>query len=507
MSGHGAWSALQPPPAIALEGPHADLCAGGVAELAARLRRGELSVREVTSAYLERIAALDQPDRLNAWITVCGDRALAEADRLDTLRARGAPPGPLHGVPLAIKDAIDTAGVRTTGGTRVLTDWIPPADATVVRLLRAAGAVVLGKTNLHEWSFGITSANPHYGAVRNPYARECIPGGSSGGTAAAVSARLAPAGLGTDTGGSVRIPAALCGVVGVKPTLGRVSRAGLMGLSTTCDVVGPMARDVADVTLLMRVLCSAADPDDAATATVPATAVVPDPALLPADPALLRGLRIGVPGGYFAEDLHPQLARVFAAAVAKFAAAGAEVIELEIADAALATTAGFLVVVPETIALAERYWRRVDPALRIDDCLDAFGPDVRRVFAGEKGPDARPVPAHQYLAALTDGRGRVRRGFDAALARVDCLLTPATPAPAVALGECETMLLNGHSVDTFLTFTRFTFCISFAGLPAVCVPAGMSADGLPIGIQIVGPAWSEQRLLGIAAAWQHLAGG
>lgn len=478
----------------ARRGPHAEIAALSLIETAERIKQGDICCEEVTQAYLERILALDGTDGINSYLTVDPEIALEQARGRDRLLRQGDCLGPLHGVPLAIKDALDTSDFRTTGGTKVLENWRPSRDAEVVRQLREAGAVVIGKTNLHEACFGISSNNPHYGPVRNPYDRERIPGGSSGGTGAAVSARLCSAGLGTDTGGSIRIPSALCGCVGIKPTLGRLSNTGMMGLSWTCDVSGPIARSVADAALMLQFMSVRADPPGAGD----------DLASLPQfvdDTAALKGLRIGLAGGFFATGNDPAVDSCVADVARILEQHGASIVELEVPNIELAVAAGFSIVVPEAIVLTERYWRDVDPDLRLEDQLEKFGADVKSVFAGERGAAARPVPAHVYLEALMDQRPRICAGFEQALTDIDVLLTPTTPTPAVPIAEDVEMILNAERVDTFLTFIRYTFGVSLAGLPAISVPGGQTDGGLPIGVQFVGRPWSEAKL--IEAAWAY----
>lgn len=477
----------------ALQGPHAELAALSVIETAEQIQRREISCAEITQAYLERIAALDGREGLNAYVTIEPEAALAEAQRLDRLLHHDDYLGPLHGVPLAVKDAFDTQDLRTTGGTKILENWRPGRDAEVVRRLREAGALCIGKTNLHEASFGITSNNPHFGPVRNPYDHDRIPGGSSGGTGAAVSARLCNAGLGTDTGGSIRIPSALCGCVGIKPTLGRVNNLGTMGLSWTCDVSGPIARSVADAALLLQLMSARSD--------APAGDVLADLPELVEDTAALKGMIVGLPGGLFTADNDPAVDACVTAVAGILEQHGAIIVEVDVADVELATPAGFTIVVPEAIYLTEKYWQGVDADLRIEEQLDHFGEDVRAVFGGERGTASKPVSARAYLEALRDLRPRVCRGFERALEDVDVLLTPTTPCPAIPIAEDVEMVLNGERRSTFETFIRHTFGVSLAGLPAISVPGGHSAEGLPIGVQFIARPWAEAKL--IEATWAY----
>ncbi|GAA2216039.1 indoleacetamide hydrolase [Nonomuraea monospora] len=495
--------AFVPPPAAAVSGPHAADVSASLVEQAAAIRRGELSSHELTRMYLERIDALDAFEVINAFILSRGDDVLAEAARLDELQASGRLAGPLHGIPLGIKDNLFTAGTVTSGGTAVLGTFIPDADATAVRLLKEAGALVLGKTNLHECSFGITSNNPHYGAVRNPYDPLRIPGGSSGGSGAAVAARLCSAAMGSDSGGSVRIPAALCGVVGLKPTLGRVSRGRTFGLSWSYDVVGPIARTAEDAAALLRVIASGSDPLDPFASRDPSGAVLPE--TVAADATRLRGLRVGIPDGYFAADNTPDVDRVLARTYRLLEDAGAVLVPVSVEGVEQATHTGFLTVIPEAVVLTGQALREAGVPGGIVAALDRFGADVRAALGGQVGPEAQPVPAFAYAEAMARTVPAIRRGFADALAEVDVLLTATTPATAVPIAEDVTMRHNGRTADTFETFIRYTFCVSMAGLPAISVPAGVDQAGLPIGVQFVGQPWSEAKLLEIACAYERLA--
>ncbi len=502
MNHRHPYQRCQTPPPAALGGPHAELAGLTAVALSAAIRRRELSSEQAVAGLLERSAALGGRDGLNVWVTLDGELALAQARHLDAEAARGEWRGPLHGVPLAIKDALDTAGVPTTGGTAVLRDWVPAADATVVARLKAAGAIVLGKANLHEACFGITSRNPTFGAVRNPYGPGNIPGGSSGGTAAAVAAGLAPAGIGTDTGASVRLPAGLCGGVGLKPTVGRVPRGGMQGLSWTCDVIGPMTRDVADAELLLGVIAGGPDPRDPGCVANPVAAL----AHLAARPreSVLAGLRIGIVGGLFARDLHPDVVRVLDGVRGVLEGAGVRVVDVQVPEVDTMGGALLAVVLAETIVLMREYWQVAAPGVTLEGALDGFGPDVRGILGSQVGPGAQPVPGHAYLDALRRVRPQLRAGFARAFGQADLLLAPVAPAPAPTLDEHAQMRLNGELLDTFGTMVRHTGPISLAGLPAVALPAGMSAAGLPIGVQLVGPDWSEGALLRVAGGYEQV---
>ncbi|GAB2735994.1 amidase [Sinomonas soli] len=492
------------PPRVAETGPHAAEVAAPLTEQARAIREGKLSSRELTQMYLERIDALDKADTLNAFLLTRDDEVLAEASRMDQMQASGDIVGPLHGIPLGVKDALFTAGTRTTGGTAALKGFVPTQDATSVRLLKQAGALVLGKTNLHECGFGITSNNPHFGPVRNPYDPLRIPGGSSGGSGAAVSARLCSGAMGTDTGGSVRIPAALCGVVGLKPTLGRVSRGNMLGLSWSYDTLGPITRTVADAAAMLKVLSGGPDPLDPFASNGPSGAALPE-AIDPSR-AHLEGVRIGIPEGYFALDNAPDVDRVLAENYRLLEEAGAILVPVSVKDVEQATHTGFITVIPEDVVLTEEALRSAGVDGGIAANLGSFGADVRAALGGQVGPQAQPVPAHVYAQAMARTVPAIRKGFAEALKGVDVLLTATTPATAAPIAEDVTMQHNGRNLDTFETFIRYTFCISVAGLPAISVPGGMGDNGMPVGLQFVGAAWSEARLLEIALAYEAVAG-
>ncbi|MEF3120120.1 amidase [Kocuria flava] len=496
---------IVPPPPVAESGPHAAEVAAPLTEQARAVREGELSSRELTQMYLERIEALDTAETLNAFLLTRGEAVLAEAARMDEMQAAGQIAGSLHGIPLGIKDALYTAGTRTTGGSAVFKDFVPSEDATAVRLLKDAGALVLGKTNLHECGFGITSNNPHFGPVRNPYDPLRIPGGSSGGSGAAVAARLCSGAIGTDTGGSVRIPAALCGVVGLKPTLGRAGRGRMFGLSWSYDVLGPITRTVADAAALLRVVASGPDPLDPFAADDPTGATLPE--TIAEAGVSLRGVRIGIPEGYFAEDNAPDVDRVLTENYRRLEDAGAVLVPVRVKDVEQATHTGFMTVIPEDVVLTEEALRAAGVDGGLVAHLDSFGADVRAALGSQVGPEAQPVPAHVYAEAMSRTVPAIRRGFAEALAGVDVLLTATTPATAVPIAEDVQMQHNGRSVDTFETFIRYAFCLSVAGLPAISVPGGVGDTGLPVGLQFVGAPWSEARLVEIALAYERLAGG
>jgi aspartyl-tRNA(Asn)/glutamyl-tRNA(Gln) amidotransferase subunit A len=442
-----------------------------LAEAAALVRGGEVSPVELTRTMLARIERLDPT--LHSYITITAEAALAEAQRAEAAARLGGALGPLHGVPLALKDLFDTAGVRTTAGAKILADRVPTGDAAVVRRLREAGAVLLGKLNLHEFACGVTTANPHFGVCRNPWDPDCIPGGSSGGSAAAVAAALCYGALGSDTGGSIRIPAALCGIAGLKPTYGRVSRAGVVPLCWSLDHVGPMTRDVTDAALLLNVIAGP-DRDD------PASAAVPVPDSLEGLDDGVRGLRVGLPRGYFFEQADAEVLAAVEGAVEVLRAEGAAVREIAIADLDLLSTVFAVIFVVEAAAYHQR-WLRERP--------HDYGDDVRqRLLPGML------YPATEYVNAQR-ARRRILESFLAALTEVDLLVMPTVPMAAPPI--------PGPPVATPNPLTRYTFAFDVTGLPALTVPCGFTAAGLPIGLQIAGRPFDEATVLRVGRAYER----
>ena len=458
----------------------ADLVWTSVTDLARMIATKEVSPVEVVRAHLDRIARLD--GTLHAFITVCGEAAIEAARAAESAVTSGQPLGPLHGVPIGLKDLVDTRGVRTTGGSKIFADRVPDADATVTTRLTAAGAIVLGKLNMHEFAYGPEGLNEHYGQTRNPWdpAVARAPGGSSSGSAAAVAAGMAPAALGSDTGGSIRIPASLCGITGLKPTYGRVSRAGVLPLAWSMDHVGPMARSAADCALLLGPMAGY-DPADASTSVLP----VPDyTAALGRD---VKGLRIGMLRGMFAEGLAPGLAAAMEGAARQLQALGAVVDDVTLPHATHVAAASLAVVACEALAYHAE-WMRTRP--------QDYQRDVReRLFTGAF------VTGVQYLRGQQI-RALVRAEVDEALARRDVLLAPSTPLAAPPLGAREAAV-DGGTTDVRGALLRFTRPFNFSGHPACSVPCGFTADGLPLGMQIVGRPFDEVTVLRVADAWQR----
>jgi len=458
----------------------ADLIWASMTELARMIASKEVSPVEVVRAHLGRIAALD--DRLRAYITVCDESALEAARAAETALASGAPAGALHGVPIALKDLFETAGVRTTAGSKILGEAVPSADATVVTRLRAAGAIVLGKLNMHEFAYGPEGLNDHYGHARNPWGGDeaRIPGGSSSGSGVAVAAGLAPGALGSDTGGSIRIPAALCGITGLKPTYGRVSRAGVLPLSWSMDHAGPMARTAADCALMLGAMAGY-DPADATTSVLPVPSYV---AALNGD---VKGLRIGLLRSFFLESSAPEVRAAVEAAVKLLADQGAVVDEVSLPHLADVPAATMAIIGSEALAY-HAAWVRERPA-------DYQRDVVERLRAGAFITGVQYVRAQQL-------RVLVRRGVDEALTRRDVLLAPTAPITAPRLGERE-VSIGGVATDARSALIRFTRPFNFSGHPACSVPCGF-VSGLPVGMQFVGRPFDEATVLRAADAFQRL---
>jgi aspartyl-tRNA(Asn)/glutamyl-tRNA(Gln) amidotransferase subunit A len=447
-----------------------------VARAATLIHDRDVSPVELTQAYLERIEQLNP--RLNAYITVTAERAMDDARRADEEIAAGQYRGPLHGVPVALKDIVDTAGIRTTGGAKIFADRVPSADATVVRKLREAGSVLLGKLNTHELAGGVTTNNPHFGPTRNPWNPAYIPGGSSGGSGAAVAAGLATATLGTDTAGSVRIPAALCGVVGLMPTYGRVSKAGVLPLSWQFDHVGPLTHTVEDAALVLQVLAGY-DAADFSTVPMPigdyATPLNGD----------IRGLRVGVPRGFFYERLDDEVRAAVEAALEVLGSQGATIQEVAWPSAVAMLPAG------GSIFLAEIKVIHAEP-------LRERPGDLGADLAGWSEDAGDAVAMAAALRACYTGTEEVRRVLEA----VDVLVTPTTPVPAVPIGE-GVVTYGGTTEPLLGALVRCTAPFNGTHLPGLSVPCGFTAAGLPLGLQIAGRPFDEVTVLRVGHAYEQ----
>jgi aspartyl-tRNA(Asn)/glutamyl-tRNA(Gln) amidotransferase subunit A len=443
-----------------------------ISELAPRLRSRQVSPVELTRECLERIDKLNPG--LNAYITVTAESALAEARVAEAEITRGEWRGPLHGMPVSVKDLIDTAGVRTTAASKLHETRVPNQDAEVVRRLRSAGAVILGKNNLHEFAYGGSSLISHFGEVRNPWDGGRITGGSSGGSAAAVVAGMGYASIGTDTAGSIREPAALCGCVGLKPTYGRVPSRGVIPLSASLDHVGPLARSVADVAIVLQVIAGF-DAADIATAEVPVADYV---AGMKESAARLR---VGVPREYFFDDLDPEVGSEMGHALD-----GIRTIVAQIKDVRLD------VPTDRTLQKAESYANHAESVTKSPELYDPE--TVRRIRSGEN------VSAAEYIQQLRDLE-RVRRSIRSIFADIDLLVTPTTPMPAPSISELKA---NPEALrPAELRLLRNTRPFNVWGLPAISVPCGFTQSGLPIGLQIAGPPWREDLVLQLAYAYEQ----
>ena len=443
-----------------------------IVEVAPRLRRKEISPIEITRDCLDAIAQLNPS--LNAFITVMADSALEEARMAEAEIARGEWRGPLHGIPVALKDLIDTAGTRTTAASALYKDRIPSQDAEVVRRLRAAGAVIIGKNNLHEFAYGGSSLVSHFGEVRNPRDPERIAGGSSGGSAGAVVACMACAAIGTDTAGSVREPASLCGCVGLKPTYGRVSTRGVIPLSTSLDHVGPLASSVADAAIVLQAIAGY-DPQDITSANVP---VLDYAGALRED---VKKLRVGLPREYFFEDLDPEVRSAVDRALAIIQSLGAEIKHVRLH-----------VPTDRTLQAAESYaYHEENIALH----SDLLSPEtVRRIRSGED------VTAADYIARRRELE-EARRTIAGVFADADVIVTPTAPIPAPTIAELRAN--PGTLRPAELKLLRNTRPFNVWGLPAISVPCGSTKSGLPIGLQIAGPHWREDLVLRLGFAFEQ----
>ncbi len=467
--------------------------ARSVAELAGALERREISSVALTGHFLDRIGALN--GALNALITVTADQALADAAVADRRRAAGER-GPLLGIPLIHKDIFCTDGVRTSCGSRMLDNFVAPYDATVVARLKAAGAVMLGKANMDEFAMGSSNETSHYGPVRNPWDLDKVPGGSSGGSAAAVAARLVPLSTGTDTGGSIRQPAALCGVTGIKPTYGRVSRYGMIAFASSLDQAGVFARSAADAAAALGAIAGF-DPRDSTSVDAP----VPDYAATLGAP--LTGLRLGLVKE-FSEALEPRNGALIAAALDVFRALGAETTTVSLPSLPLSVPTYYVVAPAECSSNLSRFdgvrfgYRCADPRDLRDlyerSRGEGFGAEVkRRIMTGTYVLSAGYFDAY-YLKAQ-QVRQLIAGEFRAAFQRVDLLIGPTTPTPAFGIGakidDPVTMYLNDI----------YTIGANLAGLPAISAPCGF-VDGLPMGVQLIGPHFAEGRLLNAVHRYQ-----
>ena len=445
-----------------------------IAEAGEQLRAKRVSAVELTRLSLK--AAAEEQPRTNAFLAMMEEQALADAALCDAELARGDSRSPLHGIPVAVKDVFCTKGIKTTVGSKIFANHVPDHDSAVVERLRAAGAIIIGKTHMQEFAYGVTCNNPHFGPVRNPHDVTRIPGGSSGGSGAAVAAGVVLMAMGSDTGGSIRIPASFCGTSGLKPTTGRVSRYGVLPLDFTLDHMGPLAPTPHDCALTLQVLAGY-DPRDESSSRAPIDRYTP-----PAEPSL-AGLRIGIPTSFYYDGLQPSVADAVASLQKKAEALGARLVPVDVPDIAAINAIGRVILLSEASAAIEPYLHR-----RGD-----FGADVLALF-----DQGRLLPATDYVNAQRLRRIHMAR-FEAVWQHADCLLTATTPTTAPKIGQMTIDIL-GQPEDVRLASTRLMRGINVLGLPALSIPCGLDGDGMPIGAQIVGRRFDEKTVLATGQA-------
>ena len=441
------------------------------------LRRREISPMELVDASLAQIERWNPA--VNAFLTVLADSASRQARAAERELRRGRRRGPLHGIPISLKDNFWTRGVRTTAGSKILGDFVPDEDSDVAAKLARAGAILLGKTNMHEFAYGITSENPHFGPVHNPWARNRISGGSSGGSVASVASGMCFASVGTDTGGSIRIPSALCGIVGLKPTFGLVSAEGSVPLATSFDHAGPIARSVADACIMLEAIAGKYPKDETR----------PDYRKLRKNRP--RRFRLGWPNEFFFERLDSEVRRLVEAAGKLFESS----LGARIQESSLPRLAGAIDVATNAIVGEASYYHETQgyyPAL-----ADDYGDDVRGHL--RFGHDLRAV---DYLRGVAKRR-KIEEDFAAAFERVDFIFAPTSPIPAPPIGASEVRVAGERETAVRAELLRLTRPANLTGQPAISIPCGFTREGLPVGLQLIAPKWAEARLLSIALAYEE----
>lgn len=445
-----------------------------ILEAAQGLRKREISSAELTAQSLKRIEQLNR--KTNAILTVLEERARRQAATADEELTRGVDRGPLHGIPVAVKDVFSTKGIRTTCGSVIFKDHVPDRDAAVVEKLAAAGAVLVGKTGMHELAYGITSNNPHFGTIRNPWDLERIPGGSSGGSGAAVSAEMVFMAMGSDTGGSIRIPAAFCGTVGLKPTFGRVSRFGVMPLDFSLDHMGPLTRSVRDAAVALEAIAGHDSRDDTSSRRLVGR-------YLPEPGCSIREIRIGWPENFYLERLDPDVDAAVNRMAKTAESLGARIVPVRVPDIAAINAVGRVILLSEASAVMEPYLSR----------RELFGADVLALL-----DQGRLLPATDYVNAQRLRR-MMQTEFNQLWSKVDCLFTPTTPMAAPRIGD-TVATLGSVTEDVRLAATRLVRAINVLGLPALSMPCGLDRESMPLGLQIIGKPFDEALILRVAAA-------
>jgi aspartyl-tRNA(Asn)/glutamyl-tRNA(Gln) amidotransferase subunit A len=440
------------------------------------LRRRELSPLELVDAALARIER--SSSSLHVFLTILAEQARQQAKRAEREIRRGQPRSPLHGIPISLKDNIWTRGIRTTAGSKILSDFVPDTDSLVAKSLAEAGAILLGKTNMHEFAYGITGENPHYGSSRNPWAPERISGGSSGGSAVAVATGMGFVSVGTDTGGSIRIPAALCGIVGLKPTFGLVSVEGVVPLGVSFDHLGPLARSVADASILLEVIAGKYPPGQSR------------PNYRTLHRSCPRRFRLGWPRDFFFERIHPEIRSAIEAAAKTLETLGARIEEVSLPHLSRMVDRATNVVVAEANSYHESQGYYPSRS-------EEYGDDVRRHL--EQGHNLLAV---DYRSGL-EAREKLTEDFTRSLEQVDAILAPVSPIPAPLIGYSRVAIAGQPETTVRAELLRLTRPSNMTGLPAISIPCGFTSEGLPIGLQLIGPRWGERRLLALASAYEE----
>ena len=468
-------------------------------ELQEKLRKGEVSSEEITASVFRRVDAVE--DRVKSYITLMREAAFDQARAADERFRKGQPIGPLDGIPIALKDILCTQGVTTTCGSKMLFNFVPPYDATITKRLREAGAVFVGKTNMDEFAMGSSTETSHFGVTKNPWDLERIPGGSSGGSASAVAADECIASLGSDTGGSIRQPAALCGVVGMKPTYGRVSRYGLIAFASSLDQIGPFTKDVEDCAIMMNAIAGY-DANDSTSVPVD----VPDfRAAIGRD---IKGWKVGIPREYFIEGIDPEISKSVEQAIAVVKGLGAECVDISLPHTQYCLAVYYIIAPAEASSNLARY-DGVKYGFRAGDARDlmemykktrseGFGSEVkRRIMIGTYALSSGYYDA--YYKKASQVRTLIKRDFEEAYKTCDVILTPTSPSLAFKIGEKMNDPMQMYLSDIF------TISTNLAGIPGISVPCGFSASGLPIGVQFLAGHFEEGKLLQVASAYERAA--